>query len=89
MLLGGCVNREGNVRARVEKPFGESTAAKILDLVENSSAKKSKSENFIKKFARVYTPAVVVAALLIAIIPPFIFGFDSFPKWIFKDSASL
>ena len=89
MLLGGCVNREGNVRARVEKPFGESTAAKILDLVENSSAKKSKSENFITKFARVYTPAVVVAALLIAVIPPFIFGFDSFPKWIFQGLSFL
>ena len=88
-LLGGCVNREGNVRASVEKPFGESTAAKILDLVENSSAKKSKSENFITKFARVYTPAVVVAALLIAIIPPFIFGFDSFSKWIFQGLSFL
>ena len=88
-LLGGCVNREGLIRAEVTKPFGESTVAKILDMVENSSAKKSKSENFITRFARVYTPAVVAAALVIAIVPPIIFGFDSFPKWIFQGLSFL
>ena len=88
-LLSGCVNREGLIRAEVTKPFGESTVAKILDMVENSSAKKSKSENFITRFARVYTPAVVAAALVIAIVPPIIFGFDSFPKWIFQGLSFL
>ncbi len=88
-LLSGCVNREGLVRAEVEKVADESTAARILELVESSSAKKSKSENFITKFARVYTPAVVIAAVLIAFVPPFIFGFETFRKWIFQGLSFL
>ena len=80
-LLSGCVNREGLVKAVVDKPFGESTVAKILDLVENAGSRKSKSENFITKFARVYTPAVVAAALAIALLPP-IFGLGGFRHWI-------
>ena len=62
-MISGCVNLTGLLRVRVTKPFGESTVAKILDLVENSSSKKAKAENFITKFARYYTPAVVIAAL--------------------------
>ncbi len=80
-ILSGCVNCEGLVRAEVEKPFGESTVAKILDLVENAGSRKSRSESFITKFARVYTPAVVAAALVIAILPPFL-GFGGFKHWI-------
>ncbi|MBQ8509531.1 MAG: heavy metal translocating P-type ATPase [Clostridia bacterium] len=88
-VLSGCVNGEGLIRVRVTKPFGESTAAKILELVENSSARKSRSEAFITKFARVYTPLVVLAAALIAVIPPFFTGFDTFPKWIFQGLTFL
>lgn len=80
-ILSGCVNCEGLIRAEVEKPFGESTVAKILDLVENASSRKSKSESFITKFARVYTPVVVAAAIAIAILPPLL-GLGSFRRWI-------
>lgn len=80
-LLSGCVNCEGLVKAVVDKEFGESTVSKILDLVENASARKSKSENFITKFARIYTPAVVAAALVIAFLPPLL-GFGGFKQWI-------
>ena len=80
-LLSGCVNREGLVKAVVDKEFGESTVAKILDLVENAGSRKSKSENFITKFARVYTPAVVAAAVVVAVLPPLL-GLGSFREWI-------
>ncbi len=80
-LLSGCVNREGLVKAVVDKEFGESTVAKILDLVENAGSRKSKSENFITKFARVYTPAVVAAAVVVAVVPPLL-GMGSFKEWI-------
>lgn len=80
-VLSGCVNCEGLIKAEVDKEFGESTVAKILDLVENASSRKSKSENFITKFARVYTPAVVAAALVIAFLPPLL-GFGGFKQWI-------
>ena len=62
-MISGCVNLSGLLRVRVTKAFEESTVAKILDLVENSSSKKAKAENFITKFARYYTPAVVLAAV--------------------------
>ena len=71
-VISGCINQNGLLRIRVTKKFGESTVAKILDLVENSSSKKAKAENFITKFARWYTPAVVIAAVLLAVVPPLI-----------------
>ena len=71
-VISGCVNLSGLIKIKTTKPFGESTVSKILDLVENSSMKKSKSENFIAKFARYYTPAVCYAALALAVIPPII-----------------
>ena len=70
----GCVNLSGLLRLRVEKPFEESTVSKILDLVENSSSKKAKAESFITKFARYYTPAVVCAAVALALLPPLLLG---------------
>lgn len=73
-IYSGCVNLSGVLRIRTVKAFGESTASKILDLVENASSKKSRSERFIAKFARVYTPAVCISALLLAILPPLIQG---------------
>lgn len=69
-VISGCVNLTGLLRVRVTKPFGESTVSKILDLVENSGSKKARAENFITKFARYYTPVVVLAALLLAAAPP-------------------
>lgn len=69
-VISGCINLTGTVRIRTTKPFGESTVSKILDLVENSSSKKSKSEQFISKFARIYTPAVCGGALALALLPP-------------------
>lgn len=79
-LISGCVNMNGALRARVTKPYGESTVAKILDLVENASSAKAKSEGFITRFAKYYTPAVVLLALLLAVVPPLFLG--DFPKWI-------
>lgn len=69
-VISGCINLTGTVRIRTTKPFGESTVSKILDLVENSSSKKSKSEQFITKFAKYYTPAVCGGALALALLPP-------------------
>ncbi|MCI8862259.1 MAG: cadmium-translocating P-type ATPase [Lachnospiraceae bacterium] len=71
-VISGCINMTGVLKIRTTKEFGESTVSKILDLVENSSAKKSKSENFISKFARYYTPAVCYGALALAILPPLV-----------------
>ena len=71
-VISGCINMSGRVTVRTTKPFGESTVSKILDLVENSAMKKSKSENFITKFARYYTPAVCYSALALAVLPPLI-----------------
>ncbi len=73
-IISGCVNGDGLLRMEVRKPYGESTVAKILDLVENSSLKKARAENFITKFARYYTPAVCFAALALAILPPLFLG---------------
>ena len=73
-VISGCVNISGLLKVQVTKEFGESTVAKILDLVENSSAKKAKAENFITRFARWYTPSVVIAAFALAVIPSILFG---------------
>lgn len=75
-IISGCVNLTGAIEARVEKEFGESTVSKILELVENASAKKARSEQFITRFARWYTPCVVFAAILLAVIPSLVNGFD-------------
>lgn len=80
-ILGGCVNLTGLLRVRVTKPFGESTVAKILALVENAGERKSKSEHFVTRFARVYTPAVVIAAALLALLPPLFLGAGSVAVW--------
>ena len=69
-VLSGCVNLTGTITVRTTKPFGESTVSKILELVENASSKKARAENFITKFARYYTPVVVIAAVLVAVLPP-------------------
>lgn len=71
-IISGCINMTGVLRIRTTKEFEESTVSKILELVENSSSRKSKSENFITKFARVYTPAVCYGALALAVLPPLI-----------------
>lgn len=73
-VISGCINLNGVIRVRVTKEFGESTVAKILDLVENSSSKKAKAENFITKFAAIYTPCVVIGAALLAVIPSLFTG---------------
>lgn len=85
-ILSGCVNQSGVLRVRVEKEFGESTAAKILDLVQHAGSKKSRSEKFISRFARVYTPIVVFAAIALALIPPMLTGdfADSFAVWLLR-----
>ncbi|MDR2091096.1 MAG: HAD-IC family P-type ATPase [Clostridiales bacterium] len=83
-ILSGCVNLSGVIKARAVKEFGESTASKILDLVENAGARKSNSENFITKFARYYTPAVVAFALLLAVVPPAFSGFQNFSEWLYN-----
>lgn len=80
-VISGCINQSGLLRVRVTKEFGESTVAKILDLVENSSAKKAKVENFITKFARYYTPVVVIGAALLAVVPPIILG-GNWAAWV-------
>ena len=80
-VVSGCVNLTGLLHVKVNKPFGESTVAKILDLVENSSSKKAKAENFITKFARYYTPAVVFAALALAALPPLL-GMGPWLMWV-------
>ena len=81
-ILSGCVNLSGVLRVRTTKAFGESTAARILDLVENAASAKSKSESFITKFARIYTPIVVALAVLVAIVPSLITG--EWATWIYR-----
>lgn len=83
-ILSGCINKNGLLTIKVEKEFGESTVSKILDLVENASSKKSKSENFITKFAKYYTPIVVIIAILLAIVPPFILNAGEFTDWLYR-----
>ena len=80
-VISGCINQSGLLRVRVSKEFGESTVSKILDLVENSSSKKARAENFITKFARYYTPVVVIGAVLLALLPPLLLG-GSWNTWI-------
>ncbi|MEA4987698.1 MAG: heavy metal translocating P-type ATPase [Anaerovorax sp.] len=80
--LSGCINLNGVLSIQVTKEFGESTVSKILDLVENASSKKAKAENFITKFARYYTPVVVIGAALLAIIPPLLIDGALFSEWI-------
>ena len=82
-VISGCINKSGLLRVRVTKIFGESTVAKILDLVENSSSKKARAENFITRFARYYTPAVVIAAALLAVVPPLALGY-AWNEWIHR-----
>ena len=88
-VISGCININGLLKIRTTKEFGESTVSKILDLVENASSRKSKAEDFISKFARVYTPAVVAAAIALALVPPFVrIGFIGVPAdwdvWIYR-----
>ena len=88
-VISGCININGLLKIRTTKEFGESTVSKILDLVENASSRKSKAEDFISKFARIYTPAVVAAAIALALVPPFVrMGFMGVPAdwdvWIYK-----
>lgn len=80
-VISGCINQSGLLRVQVSRAFGESTVSKILDLVENSSSKKARSENFITKFARYYTPVVVICAALLAVLPPLILG-GGWSDWI-------
>ena len=87
-VISGCVNNNGLLKVKTTKPFEESTVSRILDLVENSSMKKAKAENFIAKFARVYTPAVCGSALALAVIPPVVLGLAgqgwNFGTWVFR-----
>ena len=87
--LSGTINETGLIKVKVTKPFGESTVNKILDLVENASSKKSKSEKFITKFAKYYTPTVVIIAVIIALIPPLIIQDATFKEWIYKALSFL
>lgn len=88
-ILSGCININGVITAEVTKEFGESTVSKILDLVENASSKKSNSEQFITKFARYYTPVVVIIAVFLAIIPHLVIDGATFSDWIYRALAFL
>ena len=90
-IVSGCVNQGGLLRARITKSFGESTASKIIDLVENASSNKSRSESFITRFARAYTPSVVAAAVLLALLPPLLSGsfMAAFPTWLYRSLIFL
>ena len=92
-IISGCVNLTGLIKIETSKEFGESTVSKILDLVENSSMKKSRSENFITRFAKYYTPAVCIAALALAVLPPLVNIIMGNPaawsKWIIRALTTL
>lgn len=88
-LISGCINLNGVLEARVEKEFGESTVTKILNLVENASSQKAKTENFISKFAKYYTPIVVFSALAVGLIPPLLMGGKDFSVWIYRALSFL
>lgn len=88
-VLSGCININGVIKIEVKKEFCESTVSKILDLVENASSKKSKSENFITKFAKYYTPVVVIIAVILAILPPLLISGQNFSDWIYKALSFL
>ena len=88
-VLSGCINLDGVIKIKVTKEFAKSTVSKILDLVENASNRKSKSEDFITKFAKYYTPTVVIIALILAIIPPIIIENETFSEWIYRALSFL
>lgn len=88
-VLSGCINLKSTIRIKTTKEFGESTVSKILNLVENASNKKAKSENFITKFAHYYTPIVVVIALLLAFIPPLLIPNATFVDWLYRALSFL
>ena len=88
-VLSGCINLNGVIKVEVRKEYGESTVSKILDLVENASSKKSKSENFITKFARYYTPIVVGIAAVLAMLPPLLLPGATFSDWIYRALSFL
>ena len=88
-ILSGTININGVIKIKVTKEYGESTVSKILDLVENASSKKSKSENFISKFAKYYTPIVVIIALVLAVLPPLIIQDASFSDWLYRALSFL
>lgn len=83
-ILSGCINLSGLIEVKTEKEFGESTVSRILELVENASSQKAKTENFITRFAAVYTPAVVGAAVILAVVPPLVIPGASFADWIYR-----
>ena len=88
-VLSGSISIDGTLKLKVDKEFGESTVSKILELVENASSRKSKSENFISKFARFYTPIVVGIAVLLAFVPPLFLGWNTFSTWIYRALSFL
>lgn len=88
-VLSGGVNLSGVIKIKVTKEYGEGTVSKILDLVENASNKKSKSENFITKFAKYYTPTVVIIAIMLAILPPLIIKEQAFSEWVYRALSFL
>ena len=88
-VLSGSINKNGLLTVEVTKGFGESTVSKILELVQNASSKKAPTENFITKFARWYTPAVVMAAVLVAVIPPLVLSGATFTEWVYKALSFL
>ena len=83
-VLSGCINLSGVLTIEVSKPFGESTVSKILDLVENATMKKARTENFITRFAAVYTPVVVIAAVVLAVLPPLVIPGAAFSDWLYR-----
>ena len=88
MVISGCINLTGVLEVKVTKSFAESTVSKILDLVENATSKKAKTENFISRFAKYYTPGVVIAATLLAVLPPLV-GQGSFSVWLYRALSFL
>ena len=88
-ILSGSINLNGVIKIKVTKEYGESTVSKILDLVENASSKKSKSENFITKFAEYYTPIVVIIAVILAIVPPLLIKDATFSDWLYRALSFL
>ena len=88
-ILSGCINLDGIIKIKVKKEYDESTVSKILELVENASSKKSKSEKFITKFAKYYTPIVVIVAVLLAIVPPLIIKNATFSDWLYRALSFL
>ena len=88
-VISGCININGVLKIKVTKEFENSAVSKILDLVENASNKKSKSENFITKFAKYYTPIVVIIAVILALVPPLIIKYQTFSEWIYRALSFL